>query len=118
MRVAVTVCAVAAILALSTLPVEHLHRSDSAKAIVHRHAMDDVPERLGVTLDHSDHHSARTLEPAFVSQRQYDLDRTLVTAARVFMAFDRRVAGPLKPFDARKAHGPPVSSASLRAPPA
>lgn len=116
-RIVVTVCSAAATLALSVLPPEHLHESYSGRPIVHRHVIDDSAEHAGA-IDHGDHHGVKTLEPAFVSERRYDVDRPLLTVELVLVAPERRFVGRVEPTAARLTHGPPIRSRSLRAPPA
>ncbi len=116
-RIVVTVCAVAATLALSILPAEHLHESYSGRPIVHRHVIDDPAEHAG-TIDHGDHHGVKTLEPTFVAEREYDVDRPLVTVELVLVAPEPRFIGRVEPIAARLTHGPPIRVRSLRAPPA
>ena len=116
-RIVVTVCSVAATLALSIVPAAHVHESYSGRLIVHRHVIDDAAEHAG-TIDHGDHHGVRTLEPTFVSERQYDVDRPLITVELVLVAPEPRFVGRVEPIAARLTHGPPIRSGSLRAPPA
>jgi hypothetical protein len=116
-RIVVTVCAVAATLALSILPADHVHETYSGRPIVHRHLIDDAAEHAG-SIDHGDHHGVRTLEPTFVSERQYDVDRPLIAVAVDLVAPESRLVGRVEPLDAPLAHGPPIRCSSLRAPPA
>jgi hypothetical protein len=117
-RIGVAVWAMAALLALSMLPAEHLHASGPGRALVHRHMMDDGTEHPGSSVDHGDHQSAQIVNPAFDSQRQYDLDSPLIVAAPVLVAPEQRVVGRVQPTDAPLTHGPPIRVRSLRAPPA
>jgi hypothetical protein len=109
-------CAIAAVLALSLFPAEHLHESDSG-SIVHRHVIDDAGGHPG-SIDHGDHHGAKTLEPTFVSESQYDVDRPETIVAGGVVAPEGRLLGRVEPIEAQLAHGPPIRIASLRAPPA
>ena len=115
-KIVVTVCSVAATLALSILPAEHLHESYAGRPIVHRHVIEDAAEHAG-TIDQGDHHDAKTLEPAFVAEREYDVDRPLVTVELVLVAPEPRFIGRVEPIAARLTHGPPIRVRSLRAPP-
>jgi len=117
MRIAVTVCAVAATLALSMLPAEHVHETYSGRAIVHRHVIDDAAEHAG-TIDHGDHHATKTLDSTFVAERHYDVDRPLVSVEFVLVAPEPRFVGRVEPIAPRLTHGPPIRVGSLRAPPA
>lgn len=117
LKIVVTVCAVVATLAVAMLPAEHVHETYSGSAIVHRHVIDDAAEHAG-TLDHGDHHGVKMLDSTFVSERQYDIDRPLIAVALVLVAPERRLVARVEPIDAPVAHGPPIRSSSLRAPPA
>jgi hypothetical protein len=103
-------------LALSLLPAEHLHESDSG-SIVHRHVIDDEGGHPR-SIDHGDHHGAKTLEPTFVSESQYDLEQPEIIVTRVLVAPEGRLLDRVEPNDAPVAHGPPIRVGSLRAPPA
>jgi hypothetical protein len=116
-RIVVTVCSVVATLGLSMLPPEHVHESYSGRAIVHRHVIEGPAEHAG-SIDHGDHHAATTLEPTFVAERHYDVDRPLVTVALVLVAPEPRFLGRVEPIAPRLTHGPPIRVRSLRAPPA
>lgn len=116
--IAVTVCALAAMLALSMLPAEHLHvSSESGHQVVHRHASDDADAHDGSSFDHSEPGSVTILEPTFVSERRYAGDRPLITVDLVVVEPTRSVIGPMAAVDILKAHGPPIRAGSPRAPP-
>ena len=117
LRIGVTVCAIAGLLALSVLPVAHVHESSSGRTLVHSHIVDDAAEHAG-TIDHDGHHGITTLDPTFVSERQYGVDHPLIAVAFVILAPERRLAGRVDPADAPVAHGPPIRAGSLRGPPA
>ena len=104
-------------LALSILPAEHLHESYSGASIVHRHVIDDAAEHAD-TIEHGDHHGVKTLEPTFLSERQYDVDSPLIIVELALAAPEQRLVGRVEPIAARLTHGPPIRSRSLRAPPA
>lgn len=116
-RLVVTLCAVAATLVLSMLPAEHVHETSSGRALIHRHVVDDAAEH-GRSIDHGDHHGVKTLEPMFVSEPQYDVDRPMITVELVVVAPEPRLVGRVEPIAARLTHGPPIRVRSLRAPPA
>jgi hypothetical protein len=111
-------------LALSMLPAVHVHDSVSGETVAHRHVVDedsdhdDARAHTGSSLDHGDHHAAKTLEPAFVSEHQFDLDHPVVTVERVVTVPDRRFIGRVEATDDVMTHGPPIRVDSLRAPPA
>ncbi len=114
----VTVCSVATTLALSILPAEHLHESDTGRPTVHRHVIDHTAEHAGA-IDHGGHHDVKTLDdPLFVSERQYSVDRPQFTGALLLVAPERRPVGRVEPIDAPLAHGPPIRVGTLRGPPA
>lgn len=113
-----TVCAVGAMLALSMLPVEHLHASNFGQVFVHRHIIDEGATHAGSSLDHGDHTSVRTLNPTFDSQRHYDVAQPPVTAELLIAPPDRRYTGRVDRAQGPPTHGPPIRSRSLRAPPA
>lgn len=117
-RIGVTACAVAAMLALSMLPAEHLHASDAERPVVHRHVIGDAAEHADSSVDHPDHWAVQTLDPTFHSERQYAVRRPLITVEPVLVVPDRRFAGRVEPLDAVMTHGPPIRVRSLRAPPA
>lgn len=115
--IVVTVCAIVATLGLSALPVEHVHESYSGRPIVHRHLIDEPAQHAG-SIDHGDHRGVQTLEPTFVSERQYNIERPLITVVLVVIAPERRLVGRAEAIDAAVAHGPPIRLDSLPAPPA
>jgi len=117
-RIVVTACAVVAVLALSLLPAEHLHTSQSGAMLVHRHVVDVGAEHPDAGLDHGDHTSATTVDSTFSLQRQYSSVRTLIPAGLLAVAPDRRFSGRVDRIDAPRSHGPPIRVRSLRAPPA
>lgn len=119
-------CAVAAVLALSILPAEHLHASAAGRSVLHRHVIDHEVEHNvhhsednSLSFDHDDHRYATILDPAFASQRQYRPERPLSTPAfGVVVVPERRIAGSAERIDGPPTHGPPIRIRSLRAPPA
>ena len=117
-----TVCALAALVALSMLPTEHIHESHQGTQIVHRHMVDDAPEHSDSgyhgSIEHGDHLRVTILEPTFVPERQYDVERPLITVAVAPLSPERRVAVGVDLIDDPVAHGPPLRVGSLRAPPA
>jgi hypothetical protein len=118
LRIGVTVCAVAAVLALSIVPATHLHRSVSGRPLVHSHLVNDPVEHAG-TLDHGDHHAVGTFAPVFVGERILNAVPALTPVARAVLA--RPETRSLAYSDALGApviHGPPGRIISLRAPPA
>jgi hypothetical protein len=121
-RRVVTACAVAATLALSVLPAEHVHESDSGRPLVHRHAVEDAAEHARTehagTVDHGDHHAVGTADATFVAERQHDLERPAVTVIPPLVAPERRLVGHVALLDDPVAHGPPIRVGSPRAPPA
>ena len=110
-------CAIAATVALSILPAAHVHVADGGAPLVHQHPV-NAPAGHGSALDHPDHHGVNTLEPVFVSERQYDVDHPLLTAASVLVAPAHRLIGRVDLTGDPVAHGPPIRIRSLRAPPA
>ena len=116
-RIVVTVCSVAATLALPMLPPEHMHETYSGRPILHRHIIDEPAEHAGA-IDHGDHHGVKTLEPTFVSERQYNIAGPLMSVALVIIAPERRLVGRPEAIDAPVAHAPPIRLDSLPAPPA
>ena len=117
LEIAVTVWALAAMLALSMLPAEHLHTSESGHQVAHRHASDDADAHDDSSFDHSEPGSVTILEPTFVSERRYAGDRPLITVDLVVAEPTRGVVGPMAAVDILKAHGPPIRAGSPRAPP-
>ena len=115
-------CAVAALVALSMLPAEHIHESHERPQVVHRHVVDEPSEHADSGhhgfIEHDGHLGVTILEPTFFSERQYDIERPLVTIAPVLVAPERRVAVGVDLIDDPVAHGPPLRVGSLRAPPA
>ena len=111
-------------LGLSMLPAVHVHDSVSGQTVAHRHVVDEASDHddalahTGSSLDHGDHHAAKTLEPTFVAERPFDLDHPVVTVRVVLAELDRRVVGQVDPPDGVMTHGPPIRVDSLRAPPA
>ena len=101
------------------LPAEHLHASSSGRALVHRHVIDDAAEHAGFSsIDQGDRRGVTTVEPRFVSERQYDSRSPLITVELVLVAPERRFVGRMEPIDALMTHGPPIRVGSPRAPPA
>jgi hypothetical protein len=118
LRIGGATSAVIAVLALSILPAMHLHRSTSGKSLVHSHLIDHPIEHEGM-LDHGDHHGVRTFPPVFTVERPIDALPTLAVAIAVFLATpEPQSSGYSEAIDAPAIHGPPIRSASLRAPPA
>lgn len=104
-------------LAAWMLPAVHVHTSHSGQAVVHRHATEHSPHHPSQALDHDEHHVVTSPEPAYVSGRQFAVDRPVLTVALVVepqLRVISRVAG----LDAPLSHGPPIRIRSLRAPPA
>jgi len=114
----VAVWAAASILALSMLPAEHLHTSDVERPVVHRHGLDDGAGSAGSFIDHDDHRSVSSSDPTYVPERQYDIDRPLITVELVLIRPDRRFVGRVEALDPVMTHGPLIRVRSLRAPPA
>jgi hypothetical protein len=107
-----------AVLALSILPVPHLHQSISGKMLVHSHLESDPVEHAG-TLDHGDHHGVRTFPPVFTVDRTTDaLAVFLVVTAFIGVKPEARSLAHIDALDAPVIHGPPLRGLSLRAPPA
>ena len=116
-RIVATIGAVAATLALSMLPTEHVHTSHAGRAVAHRHVIDDRPEHAG-SLAHGDHGGVTTREPSFVSELQHAVNRPLITVEMVPAVPARRSAGRVALIDPLMTHGPPIRVSSLRGPPA
>ena len=118
LRIGVTVCAIAAVLALSIVPAAHVHQTLSGKPLIHSHFIDDPLEHAG-TLDHGDHHAVRTFASVFMPERTTD-SVPLLTAVAVFVLTtpETRSLGYSDALDAPVIHGPPLRVVSLRAPPA
>lgn len=116
-RIVVASVGVVSLLALSLLPLEHVHGARSGAGIVHRHVIDLATEHSGFSLDHGDHRSARTVVPAFESQRLDDAGNPMIEAAVVLLAPElTERPGYSDRIDSRL-HGPPIRLTSLRAPP-
>jgi hypothetical protein len=116
-----------AMLALSLLPLEHLHRSASGPSVIHRHFMEEdveahhdshTAEGVHASLHHSDHGDAETLTPAFVAERHYLPMAPLVVAVFLLPAPEPRAVYPIELDVVPLAHGPPIRLLSLRGPPA
>jgi hypothetical protein len=125
LRIGVVVCAIAGLLALSGLPPEHLHVSSSGRALAHRHVIDhaissrDAVDHGGPSAaDRGDHRGVTILEPKFVPERQQHVERYLIKVDFVLIAPEPRPVNGVEPIDALEAHGPPIRTESLRAPPA
>lgn len=118
LRIGVTVCAVAAVLALSMVPTTHVHQSLSGKPLVHSHFINDPVEHAG-TLDHGDHHGVRTFASVFMAERTTNSVPVLTTVAVFVLARpETRSLGYRDALDAPVIHGPPLRVLSLRGPPA
>src|SRR5215211_5441240 len=108
--------AIAAMLALSALPAEHLHAS-AGGGTVHRHLVEDRAEHDSHVVSHGDHGAATTLEPSFDTPRPHAVAGPS-TAWSVVLVAPMRPRGTVWPVDARLTHGPPIPFDSLPAPPA
>lgn len=118
-RIGVTACVLVGTLAMSILPAGHLHTSDAGRSFVHRHAIDVGADHGRASIGHGDHDGVQTLDPLFVSERQYDVERPLITAELVIVAPGQRLPGWTEAIDGPlRLHGPPIRTGSLRAPPA
>ncbi|MEO6212335.1 MAG: hypothetical protein ABIP65_01790 [Vicinamibacterales bacterium] len=118
LRTGATVCSVFALLALSMLPAEHLHRTEAAPALIHRHVVDQAVDQSSAAAEHADHPDATTLEPVFMSVRQFVVGKPIAGAATLVILPDRRFVGRVDPTDIPRLHGPPIRFDSLPAPPA
>lgn len=114
-----------AMLALSVLPAEHVHRSDSGPSVVHRHVIDADNDAhhdshaadLQASGDHGDHADAETLTATFVAERQYVALAPLVVAIFLFQAPEPQSIVREVVDDVPLAHGPPIRLLALRGPP-
>lgn len=105
-------------MATSTLPPKHLHSPDFGPSIVHQHGAIDTSDHHEGSLSSSEHRVAKTFEPAFVSQRPFDLNPPLIAAELTIGVPESQFVGRIAPLDLPMAHGPPIRVASDRAPPA
>lgn len=116
-RIAVTIGSVAAIIALTLLPAEHLHHEERGPVVIHRHLPEQTVAHGGVSFDHADD-DATILEPVFVCGRQFVVVPPVTTAGEPVTPFVPRCLGRILIADIPRLHGPPIRFDSLPAPPA
>ena len=115
-RIAVTLVAVFAVMALAVLPAAHVHQKTSGGTLVHSHVVATTDQHAG--LENGDHHDGLpTLEPAFTFVRTVHVEAPSVVEQRLLMAPPVVSVRRAAVFDAEVIHGPPLPVLSPRAPP-
>jgi len=118
LRIGVSICAIVTVMATCMLPPAHLHTSNAGASIVHRHGADHTTDHHAGSLTRHDHRVATTFEPAFLSQRSFDLHPPLIAAKLTVSAPESQFVGRIEPLDRQMTHGPPIRVGADRAPPA
>jgi hypothetical protein len=116
-RLGATLLAIFAIAALAVLPVAHAHTTVSGEPLVHSHLTPEPTEHSG-TLDHGDHHGARSLAQSFTIEPTLQIDAPALIEGLVLAPPPEPTIGFVEPAEPRPIHGPPIRVISLRAPPA
>lgn len=119
-RLGVILATVLAVLGLPVLPVMHLHQPTSGEALVHAHLSDaHHPGDGQIAIEQDEHEPVRTFCAVLAHDTASPLLAALPVESVVRVPASPLAALSLMPSLALPAiHGPPRTSASLRAPPA
>jgi hypothetical protein len=116
-NIGVALWAVIALLAFSVQPLAHAHARESGATLVHSHLVHDDGDH-GSTLNHGDHHAAKTLSPTFVPQSRVEVMAPPAPLIALITPVVAAISSRCSWQDETLIHGPPIRPQSLRAPPA
>jgi len=120
LRFGVALYALAAVVAVSLLPAEHLHPSLFGRPVVHRHDVYVRSHQPSASfVDHGDHRDALIVQTVFAeSGSRFVVAQPFIAETTVLVLPDLCVVTRTDALDERGGHDPPRRLASPRAPPA